>query len=169
MTTNDQLILVMSKMQKSLRSLSKEVGNLHMRLSASGIHLLWLLSSTKHKGGRIKYCNNDISLLWRGENFSAVRTELSFHGRSFKGVLLFASRGRGAALTLRRNGSCGTCGGVRPNRGMRRGSGSGDVEGRRHAGNAYACKRVEFRHDLGTLLSTRGVILRLSISAQTHN
>jgi hypothetical protein len=34
---------------------------------------------------------------------------------------------------------------------MRRGSGIGDVEGPRHAGNAYACKRVESRHDLGTL------------------
>jgi hypothetical protein len=52
---------------------------------------------------------------------------------------------------------------------MRSGSGSGDVEGPRHADNAYACKRIEIRHDLGTLLSTRGVIFRLSISAQTHN
>jgi hypothetical protein len=33
------------------------------------------------------------------------------------------------------------------------GSGLGDVEGPRHAGNAYAGKRIDVRHDLGTLLS----------------
>jgi hypothetical protein len=42
---------------------------------------------------------------------------------------------------------------------MRSGSGIGDVEGPRHAGNAYACERIKIRHDLGTLLSTRGVNL----------
>jgi hypothetical protein len=75
-----------------------------------------------------------------------------------------ASRGGGAALTLRRNGSCGTCGGVRPNRGMRRGS--GDVEGGRHAGNAYACKRVNFRHDLGTLLSQKEITQLCDLEAK---
>jgi hypothetical protein len=56
---------------------------------------------------------------------------------------------------------------------MHGGSGIGDVEGPRHAGSknaiAYAGECVEIRHDLGALLSSRGVILRLSISAQTHN
>ncbi len=33
---------------------------------------------------------------------------------------------------------------------MRRGGGSGDVEGPRHAGNAYAGERVDVRHDLGS-------------------
>jgi hypothetical protein len=38
---------------------------------------------------------------------------------------------------------------------MRRGGGCGlsDVEGPRHAGNAYAGERIDARHDLGTLLS----------------
>jgi hypothetical protein len=49
---------------------------------------------------------------------------------------------------------------------MRRGSGSnlGDVKGARHAGNAYAGERFIAQHDPGTLLSTRGVILRLSVT-----
>jgi hypothetical protein len=40
---------------------------------------------------------------------------------------------------------------------MRRGSGRGDVEGPRHAGNAvgYADERVDVRHDLSTLLSQK--------------
>jgi hypothetical protein len=38
---------------------------------------------------------------------------------------------------------------------MRRGGGIGDVEGPRHAGNAYACERVVVRHDLSTLLSQK--------------
>jgi hypothetical protein len=38
---------------------------------------------------------------------------------------------------------------------MCRGDGCGlsDVEGPRHAGNAYAGERIDARHDLGTLLS----------------
>jgi hypothetical protein len=42
---------------------------------------------------------------------------------------------------------------------MRRGGGSslGDVEGPRHAGNAYAGERVDVRHDLGTLLSQKEI------------
>jgi hypothetical protein len=54
---------------------------------------------------------------------------------------------------------------------MRRGSGSslGDVKGARHAGNAYAGKRFIAQHDPGTLLSTRGVILRLTVSAFEDN
>ena len=39
---------------------------------------------------------------------------------------------------------------------MRRGSLDG-VEGPRHAGNAYAGERVDVRHDLGTLLSQKGI------------
>ena len=77
------------------------------------------------------------------------------------------------ACALRRNGSCGTRGGVRPKRGMRRGGGSGDMEGPRHADNAYAGERIDVRHDLSTLLSQKEshscVILRLSVSGRTHN
>jgi hypothetical protein len=51
---------------------------------------------------------------------------------------------------------------------MRRGGLDG-VEGPRHAGNAYAGERCIDQHGLGTLLSTRGVILRLTISAFEDN
>jgi hypothetical protein len=56
---------------------------------------------------------------------------------------------------------------------MRRGSSLGDVKGARHAGshnvNAYAGERFIAQHDPGTLLSTRGVILRLTVSAFADN
>jgi hypothetical protein len=57
---------------------------------------------------------------------------------------------------------------------MRRGGSSlGDVKGARHAGsydvNAYAGERFFAQHCSGTLLSTRGVILRLSVTAIHHN
>ena len=67
------------------------------------------------------------------------------HGRS--------SRGGGAALALRGNGSCGSRGGVRHESGMLRGGGGGDTGGPRNAGNAYAAKSIDAQHDLGTLLS----------------
>jgi hypothetical protein len=52
---------------------------------------------------------------------------------------------------------------------MRRGSSLGDVKGARHAGNAYAGERFFAQHGSGTLLSTRGVILRLTVSAFDDN
>jgi hypothetical protein len=56
---------------------------------------------------------------------------------------------------------------------MRRNSSSlsDDMEGPRHAGsakvNAYAGERFVAQHLRGTLLSTRGVILRLSVTGST--
>ena len=94
--------------------------------------------------------------------FSAL-SRLYLDGAPIHGL---ASRGGGAALTLRRNGSCGTCGGVGPKRGMRRGGGSGDVEGPRHAGNAYAGERVDVRHDLGTLLSQKEITQLCDLEAK---
>ncbi len=83
------------------------------------------------------------------------------HGRS--------SRGGGAALTLRGNGS----GCVRHAGGMRRGS-SGDVEGRPNAGNgssSYAGRRIDVHHLLGPLLSHvkshNCVASRLRVTAKT--
>ena len=52
---------------------------------------------------------------------------------------------------------------------MRRGSSLADVKGARHAGNVYAGERFIAQHGSGTLLSTRGVILRLTISAFEDN
>jgi hypothetical protein len=56
---------------------------------------------------------------------------------------------------------------------MRRGSSLGDVKGARHAGGqntiAYADERFVAQHGSGTLLSTRGVILRLTLSAFEDN
>jgi hypothetical protein len=93
--------------------------------------------------------------------------EAPIHGRS--------SRGGGAALALRGNGSGGTRGGVRHKCGMRRGGGSGDMEGPRNAGNAYAGIRVDAHHDLGTLLSHDEshklvcAILRLRVTGPNDN
>jgi hypothetical protein len=50
---------------------------------------------------------------------------------------------------------------------MCRGSSLGGVEGPRHAGNDYAGERFIAQHGSGTLLSTRGVILRLSLTGET--
>jgi hypothetical protein len=56
---------------------------------------------------------------------------------------------------------------------MRRGSGTGGVKGARHAdrqnANAYAGERFIAQHGSGTPLSTRGVILRLTVSAFDDN
>jgi hypothetical protein len=90
----------------------------------------------------------------------ALLSGAPIHGR--------ASRGGGAVLALHRDGSGGRAGGCRK-RGIRQPDSSrgGDMEGPRHAGNAYTGERVNARHDLGTLLSqvTDRAILRLEPSS----
>ncbi|MCV7280041.1 hypothetical protein H7J88_10315 [Mycolicibacterium flavescens] len=71
------------------------------------------------------------------------------------------SRGGGAALALRVDGSGGVRGICRG--GNMRGDGrrmrcaSGDTEGPRHAGNGYAGERAVAIHDVGTLLSHKNI------------
>jgi hypothetical protein len=76
-------------------------------------------------------------------------------------------------LALRRNGGHGSRAWVSPKSGMRRDSSLGDVKGARHACSqnniAYAGERFVAQHGSGTLLSTRGVILRLTVSAFEDN
>ena len=82
------------------------------------------------------------------------------------------SRGGGTALALRGNSSCGPRVGMRLGR-VRRGSGSGDMEGPRTAGNAYAVKGIHVQHDLSDPPFTRQIarlvcaISMLSVTGKT--